>query len=225
MDEHTLELLAGSDLHNSRPGFDWFCGLAEQLRPELIVYLGDFVNRQPLSFIREVLVTLRQLAPACFVVPGNWDPREVLIEIDAAAIDGLRNLHRSRAYLAGYSFAGLGGSTTTPVGTTPLESAEVGFADPLEPLLPADIWLLHNPLHGWRDLAGGTAHVGSRELARLFALQEQPPLLVLSGHIHEAAGFEQHAATTFVNPGSLAARRAARVTLTNRNASVVMLEG
>jgi len=223
MDEHKLELLVGSDLHNSRPGFEWFCQLAELKRPQLIVFLGDFVNRQPLSFIKEVLASLRLLAPACFVVPGNWDPRETIFEIDAAAFDGLRNLHRYRAHLAGYSFAGLGGSTTTPVSTTPLESPELGFAAPLAPQLPADVWLLHNPLYGWRDLAGGKVNVGSHELAKLYAAQEQPPLLVLSGHIHEAAGFEQHGATTFANPGSLAARSAARVTLMERSVSVGML--
>jgi Icc-related predicted phosphoesterase len=223
MDEHKLELLVGSDLHNSRPGFEWFCQLAEAQHPQLIVFLGDFVNRQPLSFIKEVLVSLRLLAPACFVVPGNWDPRETIFEIDAAAFDGLRNLHRYGAHLAGYSFAGLGGGTTTPVGNTPLESPELGFADPLALLMPADVWLLHNPLHGWRDLAGGKTHVGSTELAKLYTLQEQPPLLVLSGHIHEAAGSEQHGVTTFVNPGSLAARSAARVTLVERSVSVEML--
>jgi uncharacterized protein len=223
MDERKLELLVGSDLHNSRPGFEWFCQLAEQHRPDLLVFLGDFVNRQPLTFVKEVLATLRLLAPACFVVPGNWDPREALIETDAAAFDGLRNLHRSRAHLGGYSFAGLGGSTTTPVGNTPMEYAEAEFAAPLLPLLPAEIWLLHNPLLGHCDLAGGKTHVGSTELAKLYALQEPPPLLVLSGHIHEAAGFEQQGETTFANPGSLAVRSAAGVTLTGRSVSVEML--
>lgn len=217
-------MLVGSDLHNSRPGLDWFCALVEQRRPELIVFLGDFINRQPMLFLREVLGILRALAPACYVIPGNWDPREAPLEIDIAAFDGLRNLHRARAALKGYSFAGLGGSTTTPVGDTPMEGPEAGFAAPLAPLLPADVWLLHNPLYGYRDLAGGRTHVGSQELVALLEAQEQRPLLVLSGHIHEAVGCEQAGGTTFVNPGSLAAKAAAGVTLTGQTVSVELLE-
>ena len=86
--ERELSILVGSDLHNSRPGLEWFCQLAELRRPRLIAFLGDFVTRQPLSFVKEVLATLRDLAPAVFVIPGNWDPRETLVEIDAAAFDG-----------------------------------------------------------------------------------------------------------------------------------------
>lgn len=220
-----LSILAGSDLHNSRPGLEWFCHLAEVRQPQLVAFLGDFVTRQPLSFIKEVLATLRDLAPAVFIIPGNWDPREVLVETDAAAYDGLRNLHKHSAQLAGYDFAGLGGSITTPIGSTPFESPDEGFAAGLMPLLPADVWLLHNPVHGYRDLASRTIHAGSQALAALWRQQEPPPLLVLSGHIHEAAGWEQARGTTFVNPGSLASCSAAAIQLLGGKVDVQILGG
>lgn len=220
-----LRIIAGSDLHNSRAGFEWFCRIVEQDKPDLVVFLGDFITRQPLAFTREVLAALRSLAAACYVVPGNWDPKETLAEIDAQGGDRLRNLHHARAELGGYSFAGLGGSVTTPIGTTPLEFPEDGFADSFAPLLPADVWVLHNPILDYRDLASGRMHAGSSSLASLWRNQAEMPLLVLSGHIHEAVGQEEAQGTLFVNPGSLAERRAARITLEARQAGCEMLDG
>lgn len=208
-----VQLLVGSDLHNSRPGLEWFCNLAEELRPDAIVFLGDFITRQPLSFTREVLATLRMLASACFVVPGNMDPRETLVEFDIAAFDGLVNLHKHAAPFRGYRFAGLGGSITTPMGDTPLEAVDEGLAEPLRALLPADVWVLHSPLRGFRDRAGPGIAAGSASLRALWEEQDPRPLLVLSGHIHEATGQEAFGGTTFLNPGPLAVRSAARAVL------------
>lgn len=221
--ERRLTVLAGSDLHNSRVGFEWFCHLAEVRQPELIAFLGDIVSRQPLALVKEVLVTLRSLAPHCFIIPGNWDPREMLVETDAAAFDGLRNLHKAQVHLAGYSFAGLGGSTTTPIGGTPMEAPDPGFAAPLATFLPADIWLLHNPVYGYRDLVAHGGHAGSRSLEAQWLLQNPAPLLVLSGHIHEAAGFEEARGTVFVNPGSMANRSAAWIELSGDVVDVQMV--
>jgi hypothetical protein len=221
----TLKMLVGSDLHNSRPGLEWFGHLAGFRHSDLIVFLGDFVTQGPLQFVREALATLRTLSRACFVIPGNWDPREALVELDTAAYDGLRNLHKTAAGLGGYRFAGLGGSITTPVGDTPLEASDIGFASPLKPLLPANVWVLHNPVNGHRDLTAGKSHVGSHSLADVWWRQEAKPRLVLSGHIHEAAGWESAAGTTFVNPGSLANRSAAWVELSSQAVSVEMLGG
>jgi uncharacterized protein len=223
--ERRLTILAGSDLHNSRPGLEWFCQVAETRQPELIVFLGDIVTKQPLAFVKEVLVTLRSLAPHCFVIPGNWDPRETLVETDVAAIDGLRNLHKAHVLLNGYTFAGLGGSTTTPIGGTPLETPDAGFAGPLAAFLPADVWLLHNPVYGYRDLVARDTHAGSHSLEAQWLGQDSPPLLVLSGHIHEAAGSEEAQGTVFVNPGSLASQSAAWIELAGNSVSVQMVGG
>jgi uncharacterized protein len=220
-----LSILAGSDLHNSRPGFEWFCHLAELRHPELIVFLGDFVTKQPLSFVKEVITTLRDVAPAVFVIPGNWDPRETLVEIDAAAIDGLLNLHRRQAQLAGYSFVGLGGSITTPLGDTPFEAPDNAFATAFAALLPAAIWLLHNPVYGYRDLTAHNEHAGSHAMEALWQLQSPAPLLVLSGHIHEAVGYEEARGTMFVNTGSMANRSAAWIQLAGGAVEVQMLGG
>jgi len=220
-----LSMLVGADLHESTGGLDWFRAQALAFKPDMVVFLGDFVTGGPLGFIREVLRELRELAPYCFVIPGNWDPRESLPLIDKEAYDGLRNLHKATAVAAGYIFVGLGGSLPTPVETTPLEMPEDALVAPMPALLPADIWLLHHPLRGYCDRLTTGTRIGSRQLAALYEDQEPPPLLVLSGHIHEAFGVEQNAATTFVNPGSLREMRAAWLKLGGGRIEVELLEG
>jgi uncharacterized protein len=219
-----LTILAGADLHHSQAGWDWFINLAQQRQPGCVVFLGDFVNRGPLNFIRQALKDLHGLAPHAAVIPGNWDPRAALVEFDLHAHDGLRNLHKAGAYISGYVFAGLGGSTTTPVRDTPLEAPELGFATPLAAQLPADVWLLHNPILGFRDRIPSGNHVGSSELRELWDAQEPKPLLVLSGHIHEAHGLEQSDGTIFLNPGSLQEFRAGWVDLAGATATGRIIE-
>jgi uncharacterized protein len=220
-----LSILAGSDLHYSQAGWAWFLAMAQARQPDCIAFLGDFVNRQPIEFIKQALKDLHGLARYVLVIPGNWDPRAALVEFDLHAHDGLRNLHKASAYLDGYIVAGLGGSTTTPVGDTPLEGPEDGFATPLASLLPAEVWLLHNPLRGFRDRTGHGSHVGSTALRELWEAQDVKPRLVLSGHIHEAHGIDEQAGTIFVNPGSLKELRAAWIELTDSSAQGTLLEG
>src|SRR5262249_8339464 len=92
-----LTLLVGSDAHGHQPGLDWFYAVARERQPELICFLGDFVNRGPLEFLKDALLDLRALAKHCYAIPGNWDPRTMLIELDMLAQDGLRNLHKHSA--------------------------------------------------------------------------------------------------------------------------------
>jgi Icc-related predicted phosphoesterase len=232
MDSTPMRILAAGDLHGSQRGADWLYAQCAALAPDLVLFLGDFVTGGPLSFAVEVLRELRMLDAPCFAVPGNWDPREITVHMDEQAYDGLRNLHKTSAYMGGYSFAGLGGSTPTPKGNSPLESDDEGFADPLAARLPADVWVLHCPLRGFRDFAAGPqANVGSESLLALYNQQvaeQMPPLLVVSGHIHEARGIARggpEAETLFVNPGPLSASGAALISLTDRRAEAELIGG
>jgi Icc-related predicted phosphoesterase len=227
-----LRILAAGDLHGSQRGADWLYQKAAQLQPDLVLFLGDFVTGAPLEFAVEVLRELRMLDAPCFAIPGNWDPREITVHMDEQAYDGLRNLHKSTAYLGSYTFAGLGGSIPTPSHKSPIESPDEGFADPLATRMPADVWVLHNPLYGFRDFAAApNSSVGSHSLRALYdeqASEGAAPLLVVSGHIHEALGFERGGpdeATLFVNPGPLSQLSAALITLQNERAEVEMLSG
>ena len=204
-----LRVLLGGDLHNRFEAMRWFYRLAEKHQPDLIIFLGDFVNGEPLEFIREICSSLRDLAPFVFIVPGNHDPRQSLITFEEEGYDGLKSLHKSNGFCGGYTFAGLGTSITTPSGESPFEFPDKDFADPLGAMLPADIWVLHNPIDGLLDKLEDGRAMGSKSLRRLFNEQDDKPLLVVSGHVHYSHGREQLGMTTFINPGALLDGRAA----------------
>jgi Icc-related predicted phosphoesterase len=220
--QRSLRMLVGSDLHNDADGFNWFCALADAQQPELVVFLGDFVTGGPMGYIRETAATLRDLAPHAMAIPGNHDPRASLVELDIAAFDGFHNMHKKTAFVGGYSFAGLGGSILTPKLAGEFELPDEGFADPLQMLLPADVWVLHNPLSGILDELPNGVSLGSTSLLRAWKSQDPPPLLVLSGHVHAAVGTLEHGGTLFHNPGALQDGSASLVSLDGNTVTVEM---
>jgi Icc-related predicted phosphoesterase len=222
---NALRLLVAGDLHGSQTGADWLLETAVLQQPDVLLFLGDFVTGGPGSFIREYLRALRLVATNCLVVPGNWDPRDAPALIDAECMDGLRNLHKASAYVGGLIFAGLGGSVATPSGRSPLEYPDEGFADPLVPLLPADVWVLHNPCMGFCDRIAGGAHAGSQSLRTLWEEAPLKPRLVVSGHIHDDPGTVEAGPTLFLNPGPLSGLHAAIVTVDKNGVTHTMLKG
>lgn len=160
-----MEILVGSDLHNDGQALEWFCGLAETHRPDVVVFLGDFITGEPIRFLKEALASIRELADHVLVVPGNHDPRQALVELDIAAFDGLKHLHKQSTEIYGLSFAGLGGSVVTPKGDGELEFADEGFSGLLAPQLPADVWVLHCPLHSILDQNSPEVMLGSKRFS------------------------------------------------------------
>lgn len=194
-----MKLLVGSDLHNNAQALRWFLKIAEEEKPDVLIFLGDFITFDPLSFARQALRDLTGVAPSVLVIPGNCDQRDVLLEADKA--DGITNLHNMRLSISGVTFTGKGGSITCP-SPTPFEDSDENFADSLLPIIDGtDVLVLHQPVYGFRDRVGSERHVGSKSLRAM--LDTYLPRLVLSGHIHEAKGLDVYRSCTFVNPGPL----------------------
>jgi uncharacterized protein len=215
-----MRLLVGSDLHNNARAKVWFCGLAEKLQPDAVIFLGDFITFEPLTFARDVMRDFASLGMPAFAIPGNCDPRDVLLDIDQ--IPGITNLHNASAYLHGLKLTGHGGSIICP-SPTPFEQPDEGFARPLESLIEGtDILVLHQPVRGFRDSIIGVGNVGSLSLLNLMEIHR--PRVVLSGHIHEAKGLDEWGHSSFINPGALLNMCAALVELDGR-VQVQFIEG
>jgi putative phosphoesterase len=207
-----MKLLVGSDLHNNARAKVWFCNLADREKPDAIVFLGDFITFEPLSFARDVMRDFASLGIPVLAIPGNCDPRDVLLDIDH--IEGITNLHNTTLTMQGLKFTGHGGSITCP-SPTPFEEPDANFAKPLENLIEGtDILVLHQPVRGFRDFIVGVGNVGSESVRAL--LSQYRPRVVFSGHIHEAKGMDEWGHTYFINPGALLSMCAAVVELDGR---------
>jgi hypothetical protein len=137
--------------------------LVAQNRPDVVVTLGDLEAGclAPLSTL-----TLPRLG-----VLGNHDDYEL-------EPLGIRDLHLSRADVAGWSFCGFEGCVRYEDG--PHQYTQEEAAKLIERLAVADVLLCHCPPWGVNDEPSDRAHVGFRALREWVELHS--PRYVFHGH-------------------------------------------
>lgn len=189
------------DLHGSRRRLEailrWL-GASGRIPPDLVLLTGDFAGTTPSrpAGQRELDRALRQLAPLgapVVLVPGNHDEPSLNPGAEARA----RNADRALLEVAGLRIFGLGGAPTTiglPYEWTDAELGRLEFPE-------CEVLLTHTPPAGTRldTLPDGT-HAGSHVVRRV---AEGQPVLLVCGHIHEAAGAQALGGSICYNAGSL----------------------
>lgn len=174
----------------------------EDIRRDVTVAAGDLAECGSLEEALEVLEVLASQGAPVVWVPGNCDDPRL------ASLNKHYNVHGRSVRLAGLVFAGAGGSIHTPF-NTPFEYSDEELASLLEKALagvePGSerlVLVVHTPPYrsGLDRVAGGE-YVGSKSLRRV--LQLYKPLLLATGHIHEAWGAAAPEGVLSVNPGPL----------------------
>lgn len=139
-------------------------------------------------------------APVYFV-PGNMDNAELR---DWPGDEGVHALHGRCEYEENVALVGLGGSPRGPF-RSPFEYGEGEAALLLEKAVKNYhegklILLSHCPPKDTKiDLAFNVEHAGSVAVRRF--VEKIHPILVVSGHIHEAQGTDTIGTSTLVNTG------------------------
>jgi Icc-related predicted phosphoesterase len=198
-----MNILALSDLHNSRRGAETALRLASEVAPDLILIAGDFTNLGSEDYARDVI---GRLPARTLAVPGNMDAGA----IGPALSSGKgQNIHLRKEIIDGIPFVGLGGWINSPsLGESwgvPPEEAERALSGLMT---EGCVLLTHVPPLGHLDgvpvpevfaARGSKEHIGSRMVLGL--VERFKPRLVVSGHVHESRGIETAGGTVFVNPG------------------------
>ncbi len=172
-----------------------------------IIYAGDFAAFQKPETGLPFLQALVKLHKHIFAVLGNCDPPEFLNSLEDAGI----SIEGKTADFNGLVFAGSGGGSKF-TGTTPYERTDEELVGDLAParerakkeggFIKNLVLVCHNPPHGVKtDRINPLVHVGSK-LIKEFVLKYRP-VLVVSGHIHEAFAADTVGETVLVNPGAL----------------------
>ena len=121
-----------------------------------------------------------------------------------AGVENVHGLHGRCEYVGDVALLGLGGSPHGPFRTV-FEYSEEEATDLLEEATKSYhggrlIVLSHCPPKDTRiDKVASGEHVGSTSV-RIF-VEKQKPVLVISGHVHEAQGIDRLGSTTLVNVG------------------------
>jgi len=191
-----MRILAISDVHGSENASYLVQEKVEQNSPDIILVAGDITHFGPPEWAKRFLdaLPIRTLA-----IHGNCDPPEVVDAIEASAAECV---HMKRVEVGGITFVGMGGANPPPFPTMSTHSEEE-IGERLNGMMErSDVLLTHAPPHGYRDKVFFGKHVGSKAVRE--AVEAYRPRLVVSGHIHEARGFEEDDGTVFVNPGKAA---------------------
>ena len=169
---------------------------------DMILFAGDFAAFNKPETGLPFLEELRKIHKNIYAVLGNCDEPSFIEELKKTNI----NIQATTQYFGDFAIVGSGGASKF-TGATPNERSDEELVSDIEkayikkegePL----IIVTHNPPHSLKiDKVAPFVHVGSK-LIRHFIEQNQP-ILAVSGHIHEAYGEDHIGSTLTVNPGAL----------------------
>ncbi len=213
-----MKILQLSDIHGNKNNI---LRIESQIREaDLILVTGDIARFGMLAEAREIILMLMERTDNLVAIPGNCDT----LDIDAYLTEQNINLHADKTEQNGYTFIGLGGSLPCP-GKTPMEFEEKEIETILTKSLDEVednhnlILVLHQPLFNTvTDRIRENEHVGSRVIRKI--IEDNQPLLVLCGHIHEGIGTDKIGRTTLVNPGPFRDGHFAKIQLNNEDVQV-----
>jgi Icc-related predicted phosphoesterase len=203
-----------SDIHAKMSTADLVNKAAEKYGADNILILGDVTHFGPVGVAVDYISSLKRTV---YAIPGNCDPRNFPSAISKAAMD----MHGRTVTVDGIKIVGLGGSNPT-IFNTPFEISEEEIFSSLDPLCDSvTVLMVHAPAFGHLDMIPSGMMVGSESTRTI--VDTYRPLVVLSGHIHEARGMKEHNGTLFLNPGAAKEGYAALLTIKDGKASAELL--
>jgi len=203
-----MKIVALGDNHNDIEKMLFYVEKLSSINFDFIVYTGDFSDiNTPKGFSQEDIATiiireLKTLKKPIFAVPGNNDTINIIsiLEKEGIGVHGKGKLFNN---IGIYGFGGAKTPFRTSYEPTD-EEIEKGLRNGLKDVKNANmkIQVTHTPpLNTRLDFLIGGVHVGSAAVRKI--IEEEKPILAISGHIHETKGIDYIGKTMLINPGRL----------------------
>ena len=202
-----MKLLVISDLHAHNDVLDKMDDIFKQA--DAVLFAGDFAECFKPETGDEALEKLCSKHDSIFAVLGNCDNETFLEDLEERDIC----VEKALVFHEGLAFAGSGGGTKF-TGKTEFERTEEECLSDFDIVKNSidqngdkSLWknlilISHNPpICGKLDSFDGVHHAGSQQFTDF--IQENQPLAVICGHIHEGTGSDKIGDTLVINPGSL----------------------
>ena len=202
-----MKILILSDLHAHNDVLDKMDDVFA--KSDAVLFAGDFAACFKPETGKEALLQLCKKHDTIFAVLGNCDNEDFLEDLEEQDVC----VEKTLVYHEGLAFAGAGGGTYF-TGKTEFEREEQDIIadfnivkNCVEETGDKSLWknlilICHNPPKGKTvDAVNENLHAGSELFAKY--IEENQPLAVVCGHIHEGAGMEKIGETLVINPGSL----------------------
>lgn len=140
----------------------------------------------------------------CLFLPGNYD-----IDLQYTELYE-HDIHRKSIILQNYKFSGYGGAPIVTSGIPEKLAVKfheyqkngAAYSEPEDFFREEkpDIAIIHNPAYGFLDKIPGFGNIGSQGIRRY--IDDNQPILVVSGHVHEDQGIIKKGSTIFLNPSN-----------------------
>ena len=202
-----MKILILSDLHAHNDVLDKMDDVFA--KSDAVLFAGDFAACFKPETGKEALLQLCKKHDTIFAVLGNCDNEDFLEDLEEQDVC----VEKTLVYHEGLAFAGAGGGTYF-TGKTEFERQEQDIIadfnivkNCVEETGDKSLWknlilICHNPPKGKTvDAVNENLHAGSELFAKY--IEENQPLAVVCGHIHEGVGMEKIGETLVINPGSL----------------------
>ena len=202
-----MRILILSDLHAHNDVLDKMDDVFA--KSDAVLFAGDFAACFKPETGKEALLQLCKKHDTIFAVLGNCDNEDFLEDLEEQDVC----VEKTLVYHEGLAIAGAGGGTYF-TGKTEFEREEQDIIadfnivkNCVEETGDKSLWknlilICHNPPKGKTvDAVNENLHAGSELFAKY--IEENQPLAVVCGHIHEGVGMEKIGETLVINPGSL----------------------
>jgi len=191
-----MKILAASDLHGDTKQIKKLAEKAEKESVDLVILCGDITG---LVEKNNIIKPFKDKNKKVLLVPGNWDSFATADFL--AEFYGVRNIHGYSVKYQGIGFFGAGGAEDSP---GPGRTTSKEIFKTLEKAhshlkgIEKKIMITHShPANSISEFSGVS---GSQAITK--AIKKFQPDLLLHGHIHEAAGLEDHIGKTrIINVG------------------------
>ncbi|MDO9264127.1 MAG: metallophosphoesterase family protein [Desulfosalsimonadaceae bacterium] len=185
-------IYAVADIHADLKRIEHIRGEVSAHHPDVLVIAGDVINY---VHPEKTFAQLNDLSLPVVMVRGNSDPG--YIENHTVKFPNLAFLHLNRVTVKSVAFTGISGTIPLPFRNR-VRLFEKDLMQRVFPLIDAQtIVVVHPPPWGILDQVMGRFHSGSKLVRDL--VEKKQPMLLICGHIHEAAGIGTIGRTTVVN--------------------------
>lgn len=189
-----------TDFHGDHEAFQRAREVIASEKPDFVIVAGDITNFDA-ELAKRFLSHLADSGSMVYFVPGNMDNAQLSSWVGSGSV---RGLHGRCAQQGDITLIGLGGS---PHGafSTPNEYSEQEAAKLLEDSVRNHrsgslVLVSHCPPRDTKiDRTMSGEHIGSISVRRF--VERTQPLLVISGHVHEAQGTDTIGSSMLVNTG------------------------
>lgn len=188
-----FKILAASDTHGDSKVTRKLAEKAKKENVDLVVLCGDITG-----FVetKDVIAPFKRAGKKVLIIPGNHDSFATADFL--AQVYGVKNIHGYSVKYDDIGFFGAGGAINLPgfPGATTDKELFSNLKRAHDSLKGIEKKIMVTHMHPSESISEFSGIPGSKSITK--AIKEFKPDILIHGHIHEAAGFEQKIGKTRV---------------------------